>query len=205
MVYMVLDVNSTCKPTSTWEAKHKLPPQRDATVTTVQTGHFSYRCSQQRKCLVRLFDWDCLNVHLFLFFLCLFPFLGRADLSLACLFQSSFLCSSLSTFVVGSCPSLGPTSFLCWCPFHSTVAVLVKGVQLLGVEHFVFSMLIPLPLPFWLDSLLSKTRTLSSAAISHNSDGFIIDMSFNSFVFFSPACLSAFFRASCHSLEHGFH
>ena len=58
------------------------------------------------------------------FYLCPFHFLGRAGFSPACPFPSSFLCSCTSTIVVGSCPSLGPTSFLCRCPFHSTVRIL---------------------------------------------------------------------------------
>ena len=121
-------------------------------------------------------------------------------------------------FVVGSCPSLGPTSFLCRCPFHSTIWILCLtlstclilpqlplGIQKvhcdLGERLYSFwgsnVLLFPLPLPFLSRFTFQQTSNSVVHLFFHNSDGFIMDMSFNNFVFFSPASLSAFLSASC--------
>ena len=107
-------------------------------VTTVQTGHssFSHQILETTyvsgACMTGIVSTYTVPIsvgfsicEIFLVFcLCPFHFLGRAGFSPASPFPSSFLCSCTSTSVVGSCPSLGQTSFLCRCPFHSTVQIL---------------------------------------------------------------------------------
>ena len=237
-VHRELDVNSDCTTISTWEAQNKLALQRDAVgdICTNRTFQLQPEGTRNNVCISRV----CMTVST-----CTFPIfagfstcetflafvfvlsrlLWRLTLRMLVLFQSSFLWSCPSTFVVVSCLSLGPTSFLCrrawFCPrsrwgfdvllqhhvFNTifrqvSVVVLAKTVQLPRVERFTFFHLsLLLSLPFWLDSYFSKLRSLSPTIIFHNAD-------VHQFCFlFTYLTLSVFlcFLLVCHSLEHGFH
>ena len=115
-VYTWLDVKTAYTPTSTREVKNKLLLQRDAFGDnwTNRTFQLQPQGARNSVCISRvgmtgtvstctfpLFAGfsTCETFLAFCFFV--YPFFGKGDHSLACPFQSSFLCSRFSTFVLG--------------------------------------------------------------------------------------------------------